>query len=79
LIQQQDDNPAETQMAISNIPRMRAIFISGLGVLNEFSPSESDTFVQAASPAISYSGSLHLLNSRASHEGKSCLSSGVAE
>jgi hypothetical protein len=53
LIQQQDDNPAETQMAISNIPRMRAIFISGLEVLNESSLSESDTFVQAATPAIS--------------------------
>jgi hypothetical protein len=53
LIQQQDDKPAETPRAISNIPSMRAIFISGLDVLDEFSPSESDTFVQAATPAIS--------------------------
>jgi hypothetical protein len=53
-------------MAISKTPRRRAIFISGLEVLNEFCPSESDTFVQAAAPAIS--SSLSHLNRRASQE-----------
>jgi hypothetical protein len=53
LIQQQDDNPEAKQMAIRKIPRMRVIFISGLGVRNAPSPSGSNTIDQRASPGIS--------------------------